>query len=180
MLRFHLRHKSRLLSVGVRVRSPVEAAWTVFTDIRLWSEWGPSISGVEIEGPDFRVSPGMRGRVRTIFGVTLPFEIDHVEPGRSWGWRVGGVRATGHEVEPEGPEASWITFTMPLWAFAYIPVCLWAARRIAALARRRLLLSSVGAEAYARFHDAPMRGSSFSTVKKTAYSLAPASSERVG
>lgn len=179
MLRFHLQHKSRLLSVGLRVGSPTQAVWTVLTDTRLWAEWGPSISGVEIEGPDFRVSPGMCGRVRTIFGVTLSFEIVHVEPERSWGWRVGGVRATGHEVEPEGPEASWIIFTMPLWAFAYIPVCLWAARRIAALARRRPLLP-VGAEPYKRFYEAPMRGNSFSTVKKTANSLAPASSERVG
>lgn len=179
MLRFQWRHRSKLLSVGLQVKGSAEAVWSVLTDTGLWPVWGPSVFGVDIEGPDFRVSPGMCGRVRTIFGVTLSFEIDHVEPERSWGWRVGGVRATGHEVEPEGPEASWIIFTMPLWAFAYIPVCLWAAKRIAALVPRRLLLP-VGAEPYKRFCEAPMRGNSISTLKKTANSLAPASSERVG
>lgn len=137
MLRVHIRHKSKLLSVGLRARVPAHAVWTVLTDTRLWPVWGPSVFGVDIEGSDCRIYPGMRGRVRTVFGVALSFEIDHVELERSWGWRVGGVAATGHEVEPEGPEASWIIFTMPLWAFAYAPVCLWAARRIAALARRR-------------------------------------------
>lgn len=134
MLRFHLKRASRRLHVGLRANCRPEAVWAVLSDTRLWPKWGPSITRVAVEGSGFVVHKGMRGRVCTILGRTLPFEIDDVEPGRSWSWRVAGVKATGHEVLPDGAHGAWVVFTLPVWAFLYAPVCLWAARKITLLA----------------------------------------------
>jgi len=135
VLRFHVEWASRRLRVGLRANCRPEAVWAVLSDTRLWPTWGPSITRVAVEGTDVVVHKGMRGRVCTVFGWTLPFEIDHVEPGKSWTWRVAGVKATGHEVLPDGAQGAWIVFTMPVWALFYAAVCLWAARKIALLAR---------------------------------------------
>lgn len=142
MLRFALRRESRRWSIELRIHGSAEVAWAVITDTRLWPVWGPSVTGVEVQGLEYRVHQGMQGHVRTLWGGILPFEIHHVVPGRSWSWRVGGIEATGHEIVPARPAECWIVFTVPLWAWAYAPICLWAARRIAALVRQR---SSVAA-----------------------------------
>jgi hypothetical protein len=78
----------------------------------------------------------MRGRVQTATGLWLPFEITHWEPERAWTWRVAGVPATGHRVEPLGPQRCRVSFLIPRWAPFYRPVCRSALRRIAALAKR--------------------------------------------
>ncbi|MEJ5366015.1 MAG: SRPBCC family protein [Desulfosoma sp.] len=135
MLRFHLERASRRFRVGLRANCAPDAVWAVLSDTRLWPRWGPSITKVEVDGTDSVVHEGMRGRVRTVFGRMFPFVLEDVDPPRSWGWRVAGVKATGHEVIAEGDGGAWIVFSMPWWAFFYAPVCLWAARRISALAR---------------------------------------------
>lgn len=136
MLRFHLDRTSRRVRVALRANCAPDAVWAILSDTRLWPKWGPSLTGVDIDGPDSVVHKGMRGRVRTVLGPRLPFELEDVEPPRSWSWRVWGVKATGHEVIADGDGGAWIVFTFPWWAFLYAPVCLWAARRIAALARK--------------------------------------------
>ncbi|WP_448384328.1 SRPBCC family protein [Desulfosoma sp.] len=133
MLRVQLERTSRRIRIGLRAHCASEAVWAVLSDTRLWPKWGPSITHVAIDGTDVVVHRGMRGRVRTVVGWTLPFAIDDVEPGRSWNWRVAGVIATGHEVIPDGTQGAWIVFTMPVWALCYAPVCLWAARKITLL-----------------------------------------------
>ena len=159
--RYLFRAEHGRLGIALRVHQPVERVWAVFADTRLWPIWGPSVRSVTVIGSNDFIYKGMRGSVRTILGLSLPFEIDHVDPGRSWSWRVGGVKATGHEVLPEGPHASWIVFTVPLWGFFYLPVCLVAARRMSSLLRR-LRASSPQA--------ALIKGSSFSMEKNTANS----------
>ncbi len=144
VLRFHLRRASGYLGVELRTNIPAEPLWAVLGDTRLWPKWGPSVTRVEVEGANFFVHEGMRGRVGTVLGPTFPFEIDAVKPGIAWGWRLGGVRATGHEVIADGPNAAWIIFTMPWWALFYAPVCLWAAKRIARLARENPWLDTGG------------------------------------
>lgn len=144
MLCFHLRRTSRRFAVGLRTNLPAETLWAVLSDTRLWPKWGPSVTRVEVEGTNFFVHEGMRGRVRTVLGRTFPFEIDAVKPGIAWSWRVGGARATGHKVIAHGPDAAWIVFTMPWWALFYAPVCLWAAKRIARLAQENPWLDTGG------------------------------------
>jgi len=72
--------------------------------------------------------------VRTILRVALPYTVTRFEPGRYWQWSVAGVRATGHRVQPQKDGGCLVTFTVPWWAPAYLPVCALALRRIERLA----------------------------------------------
>lgn len=113
---------------------PASAAhlWRLLTDTEAWPRWGPSVRAVE--SPRRFIGPGLRGRVQTAVGLWLPFEITHWQAGRAWGWRVGGVPATGHLVEPLGRDRCRVTFTVPAWAPLYLPVCRLALRRLRDLA----------------------------------------------
>jgi hypothetical protein len=52
------------------------------------------------------------------------------EPVRYWDWRVGGITATGHRVDPLGPHHCRLAFTMPRWAAPYRVICRAALKRI--------------------------------------------------
>ena len=114
------------------IEAPASRVWEVLTRFVYWPEWGPSDR--EVRCDEDSVRPGLTGRVRTPLGVWIPFEITEVVPGRRWGWRVLGREATGHEVEPRGPERCVLRFIMPSWALPYALVCEVALRRIDAIA----------------------------------------------
>jgi len=119
------------MEVAADLDVPPERVWELLSDTSRWSAWGPSI--VSVEPAAARVEPGLRGRVWTRAGFSLPFEITRVEPGRSWHWRVAGVPATGHRVEALGPSRCRVVFEVPLWAAPYGVVCRMALRRLARL-----------------------------------------------
>lgn len=126
-------------SVSRRVAAPADAVWTLLTDTRQWPAWGPSITGAEpadaapAGAVTAELGPGSRGRVRTVLGVALPYAVTGFEAGRYWSWSVAGVAATGHRVTPQ-TGGCLVTFTVPWWAPAYLPVCALALRRIERLA----------------------------------------------
>lgn len=123
-------------SVSRRVAASAEDVWALLTDTGAWPAWGPSISGVEpaaARTPAGRLAPGSRGRVRTVLGASLPYAVTAFEPGRYWAWSVAGIPATGHRVVPDAAGCH-VTFTVPWWAPAYLPVCAVALRRIERLA----------------------------------------------
>ncbi len=120
------------MNVGAELDMTAERAWELLSDTGHWHAWGPSVAAVEPAG--VRVSPGLRGRVRTVAGFSLPFEITEVEPGRSWRWKVAGVTATGHRVVPLGPGRCRVDFEVPAWAAPYGLVCLVALKRLARMA----------------------------------------------
>ena len=117
------------MDVTRRIDAPASAVWEQVARTRHWPAWGPTVAGVE--PADAVVRAGLRGTVRTPVGVRLPFEITAVEPGRRWAWRVAGVPATDHLVEPDG-DGCVATIRIPAWAPFYAPVCRVALRRIAA------------------------------------------------
>jgi uncharacterized protein YndB with AHSA1/START domain len=130
--------------VSRRIAAPAEVVWALLTDTGQWPDWGPSITGVEpatagtpaAAGPAAGgLGPGSGGKVRTALGAWLPYTVTTFEPGRSWSWSVAGIPATGHQVVPQSG-GCLVTFTVPWWAPAYLPVCALALRRIERLAAR--------------------------------------------
>lgn len=78
---------------------PPAAVWAVLVDLGAWPVWGPSVSAATLDGGG-PLDAGSRGHVRTSAGLVLPFEITAFEAGRRWAWRVAGVPATTHAVQP--------------------------------------------------------------------------------
>lgn len=119
------------LSVSRTIPAPPERLWDLLVDVSAWPAWGPSVLGVELGTP--KIGLGSRGRVRTILGASLPFEVTRFEPPHVWAWSVAGIPATDHRVDPvEG--GSVVTFGVPWWAPAYLAVCAVALRRLERLA----------------------------------------------
>ena len=86
-----------------------------------------------VEPPAGNVRNGTTGRVKTIVGLWLPFEITSVTEGESWEWKVAGIPATGHKVEPIDTGCR-VTFTAPAWAPFYRPVLKRALERLREIA----------------------------------------------
>lgn len=124
-----------LFDVSMATAAPCHEVWALLTDTRRWPEWGPSVRAVECAPPV--IGPGSTGRVLTALGVWLPFEVSEWAEGRRWSWRVAGVPATGHRVEPLPDKGCRIVFEVPLVAAPYAFVCRMAAARIARIAARR-------------------------------------------
>lgn len=110
-----------------------DVAWDLLVRPDRWPEWGPSITAAE--SADTRIGPGSTGRVRTAIGAWLPFSVTEFEDGRSWAWRVSGVPATTHHVEPTA-DGCRVTFGVPTWAAPYSVVCRRALVRIEQLAHQ--------------------------------------------
>lgn len=121
-------------TVSRNLEASAGAVWQILTDLDAWPVWGPTVSGAELDGSAFEL--GATGRVWTPVGVPLPFAISELDPGRSWAWRVAGVPATRHGVEPTDTGCrAWMS--APLWAPGYLPVLAIALRRIGELAIQR-------------------------------------------
>lgn len=113
------------------IDAPAADAWTVLVDLARWPEWGPSVRSATLGGAPMRL--GSRGTVTTAVGVALPFEVTEFEPGRCWSWKVAGVPATDHSVEPIGTGRCRVTFGVPTIAWPYLIICRIALERIAAI-----------------------------------------------
>lgn len=115
------------------IDAPAEAVWELLTDTSRWPEWGPSITRVDC-ATRF-IGAGSRGRVRTITGLWVPFQITHWVDRTYWSWKVLGLPATGHGVEPRPQDRCSLTFTVPAPAAPYLLVCRIAIDRIERILR---------------------------------------------
>lgn len=113
-----------------RIDAHADIVWRILTDLDAWPVWGPTVSAAESDGP---LRLGARGRVWTPVGVPLPFEITDFRSGHSWAWKVAGIPATHHGVDPAGSGCR-VWMSAPAWAPAYLPVLAIALRRIEGLA----------------------------------------------
>jgi uncharacterized protein YndB with AHSA1/START domain len=130
-----------MLGLGsVETDAPAAEVWSLIAEPARWHEWSPYVAGGEGLG-ELEVEAGAVGEVVLRGGVRIGAEILEVVPGRSWTWRVKGLRIR-HEVEPT-PRGARLTMTpegaSPLWgplALAYrLPTAL-IARNIARVASR--------------------------------------------
>jgi len=117
----------RRLVVATTVDAPADRAWDLLCDTDRWPEWGPSVRAVDCEGRS--IEAGRRGRVRTVGGLWLPFEITTCDRYR-WTWRVASIPATGHRVDPLDEGRCRVAFELSVLAVGYAPVCRRALRRI--------------------------------------------------
>ena len=109
-----------------------DAVWDLITDTTRWAEWSPTVAAVESD--DRHVGPGSEGRLQTRLGLWVGFTVSDYEPGRLWRWKVTGIPATGHRVEPVGtgsdPGAARVVIEVPVWAAPYAGISAIAVRRI--------------------------------------------------
>lgn len=120
-------------TVERHIAAPPAAVWSLLVDLDAWPQWGPSVQRAELTKPG-PLKLGSEGRVWTPFGVALPFTITEFDDHRRWAWRVAGVPATKHGIEPsEGGCLAWMS--APIWAPAYLPVLAIALQRIDGMAR---------------------------------------------
>ena len=121
----------RRIEVSREVGVPADRAWSLLIDTDRWPEWGPPVRAVECVDSEIRA--GSTGRVETVLGVRVPFEVVACEPYR-WTWRVARIPATGHRVDSIGGNRCRVVFEVPLPAVGYVPICRRALARIAELA----------------------------------------------
>jgi hypothetical protein len=119
----------RRLCVAREVDAPAAVLWDFLTDTERWPEWGPSVRAVDCDTR--QITAGTTGRVETVGGVQVPFEITRCRD-RRWTWRVGKIPATGHRVD--GERLCRVVFEIPLLASGYAPVCARALQDLAQLA----------------------------------------------
>jgi hypothetical protein len=118
-----------------KLEASADQVWDLITDTLTWPAWGPSVRAVDCR--QRYIAAGCSGRIQTSVGIWLPFLITTFESGIIWDWRVAGLLATGHRIDPMGTEDCRLAFTVPAWAFAYGPVCLLALHRIDRLLRSK-------------------------------------------
>ena len=123
----------RRLIVGGDVDAPAGRVWDLLVDTERWPEWGPSVAAVDAPTRTRPVVPASIRRVGGL-GVSLPFEVEAFDAGAMrWRWRVAGLSATGHGVDPR-TDGCRVFFEVPPVAAGYAPVCRLACRRLRRLA----------------------------------------------
>jgi hypothetical protein len=119
------------VEISEEVDAPCNEVWRVMTDTSLWPRWGPSIRNVEC--PDKHIKRGSTGRIQLFSGLWIKFVVTDLEEERYWTWRILGVPATGHRVEPIGTNRCRAGFEIPIFAAPYLMVCKVALNRIGKL-----------------------------------------------
>lgn len=120
-----------MISVRRHIPTDPDVVWDLFVDTSRWPEWGPSVTAVDL--PERRIRAGSSGRVRGPGGIWVPFEVTEFDDGHHWAWRVAGIPATTHSVEP-AHDGCTAAFGVPEVAAPYVLICRAALRRIEALA----------------------------------------------
>lgn len=120
--------------VFAEIDAPASTVWDLLVDPLAWPRWGPSVRYAWVDGGV--LTAGARGKVETAIGVTLGFEITTFEPGSRWAWKVGGINATDHCVEPLEPHRCRVGFGVGWPAAPYLLICRVALGRLEELATK--------------------------------------------
>lgn len=114
------------------IDAPAPTVWELLTDPDKWAVWGPTVRSADLDGQ--RLSVGATGSVTTVLGLALGFEVTAYDDGARWAWKVGGIPATDHTVEPLGPDRCRAGIAVPWLAAPYLAVCRIALGRVDRLA----------------------------------------------
>jgi hypothetical protein len=74
------------------ILAPLNAVWSILTEIDGWNRWNPDVSRVELRGP---LTPGTEFHWRAGSGASIVSTLREVEPERrvAWTGRMLGIRA---------------------------------------------------------------------------------------
>jgi uncharacterized protein YndB with AHSA1/START domain len=125
-----------MLTVDKQVAAPASAVWELLVDLKAWPKWGPTIRRARLDPPHTELRLHATGTVQTSLLVAVPFVVTEFEPGRHWAWKVAGVPATAHRVDPVGNGAR-VQIAVPWWSAPYLTICSIALRRIDAMLTER-------------------------------------------
>jgi uncharacterized protein YndB with AHSA1/START domain len=114
------------------IDAPAKTVWELLANPECWPEWGPTVRRAQLHAA--RLDSGAKGTVTTVMGFGLPFEITAYEDGARWAWKVAGVGATDHTVEPAGMDRCRVGFGVPWPAAPYLAVCRVALSRLETMA----------------------------------------------
>lgn len=114
------------------IDAPAEAVWELLARPENWPAWGPTVRAGALDGD--RMEEGATGVVSTVLGLDLPFEITAYESGVRWAWKVAGLDATDHRIEPLRAARCRVGFGVPWVVAPYLAVCRLALRRLSAVA----------------------------------------------
>ncbi|MFC8595276.1 SRPBCC family protein [Streptomyces atroolivaceus] len=120
----------------LRAEGPASAedVWLRYVTPACWPSWSPQIRAVRVDRD--RLTPGTRGEIVSLFGVTAAFAVESVDDERrQWAWRVrlGPVRLRlRHEVlrRPDGSATTLRIEGSPLVVAAYAGPARWALARL--------------------------------------------------
>lgn len=101
------------------------------TDTTQWPLWGPTVRDVRCSERFIR--KGSWGNVRTPIGLWVPFIITEYDHLHFWGWKVAGIRATGHRLISFNDNFCRVVFELPYYWLPYALVCKKAASNMARL-----------------------------------------------
>ena len=119
------------LEISSIIGASSDEVWELLTDTLTWVDWGPSIS--EVQSSNRYIKKGSHGRIKTSLSFWVPFQVTDLDAGSQWSWRIYGIRATGHRIEPLHEGNCRLIFQVPIWAAPYLLVCKLALDRIAQL-----------------------------------------------
>jgi hypothetical protein len=114
------------------IDAPPDIVWGLLTNPNKWSVWGPTVRSADLQGQPLSV--GATGTVTTVLGLDAAFEVTAFEQGARWAWKVAGIPATDHTVEPLAPNRCRAGIAVPWPAAPYLAVCRIALRRLDDLA----------------------------------------------
>lgn len=121
------------MQVRLVISASQQLVWNILVDTRQWPVWGPSVRAVK--SPRRYIDAGLKGRLQTIFGFWVPFEITDFEPLIFWNWKVAGIPATGHRLTKIDENHCELIFEVPIAAYPYGLICRQAAQHIGRLAQ---------------------------------------------
>lgn len=122
-----------MLTTDRPIAAPPSAVWELLVDLDAWPKWGPTIRGAKLDEPHTELGLHATGTVQTSLLVAVPFVVTEFEPGRHWAWKVAGIPATRHWVDPMGDGGARAGMAVPWWSAPYVTVCSVALRRIDAM-----------------------------------------------
>ena len=119
---------SSQVSFGKYLKARPSDIWRLLTDTSMWPVWGPTV--MKVESADRFIRFGSKGRVKTVAGIWLPFEITAYKQCSNWSWKVASIKATAHRVTDVSESGCTLWFDTPILAAPYSLACQWALVRI--------------------------------------------------